>query len=123
MSASGRWRRATCRVRPRPPSRWRSVTPGGTGRSPSRSRPGSCFTSSWDTTVRQWDLRGGEEVRRFSHRLDVNGLAVSRSGEYLLTGSDDHTAYLWNARTGEEVRRFAGHTGFVYAVAFAPDGK
>ena len=29
---------------------------------------------------------------------------------------------LWDAGTGREIRSFAGHTGWVYALAFAPDG-
>ena len=79
------------------------------------------LSSSWDGTVRQWDLRGGQEVRRFGHRLDVNGIAVSRLGDLLLAGSDDHNAYLWNVTTGEEVRRFTGHTGFVRRGIFSAD--
>ncbi len=81
------------------------------------------FTSSWDATARQWDIKTGEEMRRFSHRLDLNALAVSRDGGTLLTGSDDHNVYLWNIATGDEIRSIPGHTGFVYAVAFAPDGR
>jgi hypothetical protein len=81
------------------------------------------FSASWDAMVRLWDIKGGSEVRRFTHRLDVNGLAVSRDGNFLLTGSDDHNVYLWNTSTGEEIRRFSGHTGFVYCVALSPDGR
>ena len=81
------------------------------------------FTSSWDGTVRFWDLRTGDEVRRFIHRLDINGIALSRNADLLVAGSDDHNAYLWNTTTGEEIRRVSGHTGFVYGVALAGDGK
>jgi len=81
------------------------------------------FTASWDATARLWDMKSGTEVKRFSHRLDLNGLALSRDGGTLMTGSDDHNVYLWNTATGEEIRSIPGHTGFVYAVAFAPDGR
>jgi WD40 repeat protein len=80
------------------------------------------FSVSWDATARLWDIRTGAEIRRYPHRLDVNGLAVSRDGNTFLTGSDDHNAYLWNT-VGDEMKRYIGHTGFVYAVAFAPDGR
>ena len=83
----------------------------------------SVFTASWDATARQWDVKTGNELRRFTHRLDLNALAVSRDGSTLLTGSDDHSVYLWNISSGDETRRIPGHTGFVYAVAFAPDGR
>ncbi len=81
------------------------------------------FTASWDASARLWDIKTGNEIKRFSHRLDLNGLAVSRDGGTLLTGSDDHNIYLWNTATGDEIRQIPGHTGFVYAVAFAPDGR
>lgn len=81
------------------------------------------FSVSWDASARLWDIAGATEARRFNHRLDVNGLAVSRDGASLLTASDDHNVYLWDTIQGNEVRRFVGHTGFVYAAAFAPDGR
>lgn len=80
-------------------------------------------TASWDGSARIWDIKTGSEIRRLPHRLDCNGLAVTRDGNFLLTGSDDHNLYLWNLTTGEEVRRFVGHTGFVYTVALSPDGR
>jgi hypothetical protein len=81
------------------------------------------FSVSWDATARLWDIKTGNEVRRYTHRLDVNGLALARGGDSFLTGSDDQYVYLWNTASGDEVRKYQGHTGFVYAVAFAPDGR
>lgn len=81
------------------------------------------FSASWDASARLWDINTGAETRRYAHRLDVNGVAVSRDGTSLFTASDDHNVYLWNVSSGEEVRRFTGHTGFVYCVALAADGR
>jgi hypothetical protein len=81
------------------------------------------FSAGWDATCRLWDMNTGNEIKRFNHSIDLNGLALSRDGNSLLTASDDKTVYLWNASSGDEVRRFPGHSGFVYAVAFAPDGR
>lgn len=81
------------------------------------------FTASWDASARLWDAKTGNELKRYSHRLDLNSLAVSRDGNTLMTGSDDHNVYLWNVNSGEETRRIPGHTNFVYAVAFAGNGR
>jgi sugar lactone lactonase YvrE len=87
---------------------------------------GRLFTSSWDGTVRMWDAGSGREVRRYPGQgriADVNGVAVSPDGKQLLTGSDDSLVRLWHVESGREVRQMRGHGGFVYGVAFAPDGR
>jgi WD40 repeat protein len=81
------------------------------------------LSASWDTTARLWDIKTGNEVRRYTNPLDVNGLALTRDGNTFLSACDDKHAYLWNTNTGDRLRAYAGHTNFVYAVAFAPDGR
>jgi hypothetical protein len=81
------------------------------------------FSASWDATVRLWDIKAGTEARRYTHPLDVNGLAIARDGATFLSASDDRHAYLWNTSSGDQIRNYPGSTNFVYAVAFAPDGK
>src|SRR5262249_26609892 len=63
-------------------------------------------------------------IRHFEgHRGLVQGLAFSRDGRRLLSGSGDTTVRLWDTETGKEVRRFEGHTEEVWSVGFAPDGR
>lgn len=81
------------------------------------------LSASWDTTARMWDFKTGNEVKRWGHPKDVNGLVLSRDAGTMLTGCDDEKVYLWNVSTGEEIRKFSGHSNYVYAVAFAPDGR
>jgi sugar lactone lactonase YvrE len=81
------------------------------------------FSASWDASARLWDIKTGNEIKRFGHRLDINGLALSRDANSLLTACDDHSVYLFNVSSGDEIRRFPGHTAFVYCVDFAPDGR
>jgi len=40
-----------------------------------------------------------------------------------LSGSYDNTLKLWQVSSGREIRTFKGHSNWVRAVAFSPDGK
>jgi hypothetical protein len=87
--------------------------------------------------LRLWNLRTGEEVRRymghgkffrlaFRHAAVVS-VAFSPEGDRLLSGSLDQTARVWDTVTGEQLARFDGHRGLfgwrgVTGVAFCPDG-
>lgn len=81
-------------------------------------------STSWDGTVRLWDVAAGTEVRRFEgHQGSVNGVTFSPDGRRLATGGADRSVRLWDVSTGKEVRKFDGHPGWVGDVAFAPDGR
>jgi hypothetical protein len=81
------------------------------------------FSVSWDTTARMWDFKSGNEVKRWTHAKDVNGIALSRDASSMLVACDDRNTYLWNVNTGEEIRRFGGHGEYVYCAAISPDGR
>jgi WD40 repeat protein len=53
----------------------------------------------------------------------VNCLAYSPDGQTLATGSSDRRIKLWDARTDQEKVNLSGHSGFVYSLAFSPDGR
>jgi WD40 repeat protein len=80
-------------------------------------------SSSWDTTARLWDVKTAQELKRFNHPVDVNGVTVSRDGSKILTGCDNKKGYLWAVSTAEELRQFNGFTEYCYAVALSPDGR
>src|SRR5262249_59772364 len=44
-------------------------------------------------------------------------------GKRLASASGDHTVKVWDAQTGQELFTFKGHSGYVFSVAFSPDGK
>jgi WD40 repeat protein/serine/threonine protein kinase len=69
-------------------------------------------------------LASGKEVGRFEgHTDNVECVAFSRDGHWVVSGSKDRTIRIWEAKTGKVRKRFEGHTDRVMAVAFSPDGK
>jgi WD40 repeat protein/tRNA A-37 threonylcarbamoyl transferase component Bud32 len=75
-------------------------------------------------TVRFWDLRTGEQVRRLTdHRRQVQALAFSPDGTKVLSGGLDTVLRLSDAATGQEIRCFAGHKVGVLRAHFSPDGQ
>lgn len=79
-------------------------------------------TSSWDGSLRLWNLEKGISTRRFvGHEKDVLSVAFSDNNRQILSGSRDRTARLWNT-VGEQKYVFSerGHSEWVSAVAFGP---
>ncbi len=80
-------------------------------------------SAGWDKTVRLWNARTGQEIRRFKgHAKVVRSVALSPDGALLLTGSADKTARLWDTFSGRELLQLKGHTQPVTAAAFSLDG-
>ena len=50
-------------------------------------------------------------------------VSFSPDGTKLASASFDKTVRLWDVKTGKVLHTFTGHSDFVYAVAFAPDGR
>lgn len=67
-----------------------------------------------------WDPDSGKELRRIA---EAGGrLAFSPDGQTLATAGEG-SLRLWNVNTGQERGRCEGVSGWVYALAFAADGK
>jgi WD40 repeat protein/predicted Ser/Thr protein kinase len=87
-------------------------------------------SGSWDGTVRLWDMADGAERAVLKHGDPVQGLAVSPDGKLLASvggafvRSDlPKMVKLWDLDTGQELAALHGHTGWIRAVAFSPDGR
>jgi WD40 repeat protein len=52
----------------------------------------------------------------------VNALTFSPDSRTLASGSMDHTIKLWHAEIHQEVSTLAGHSAWVWCVAFAQHG-
>src|SRR5215471_7209870 len=82
-----------------------------------------------------WDAQTGQETRTLkAHTSGVWSVAFSPDGKRIASASgmfkagevrgwDAQTVQVWDALTGQEMLTLQGHSGYVYSVAFSPDGK
>jgi WD40 repeat protein len=71
-----------------------------------------------------WDLRTGEEIRRFTgHTAGVRGVTVMPNGDRLVSASIDGTLRIWDVATGEQLHCHDGHGDWVNRAAVTPDGQ
>jgi WD domain, G-beta repeat len=85
---------------------------------------GLAISASNDHTVRVWDLAEGRQRYLLAgHKEGVWALAVSPTGDQLLSGSEDRTVKVWDLTTGQERMTLLGHVDRIRLVAYAPQGR
>jgi len=81
------------------------------------------LSSSWDRTLRLWELSTGLTTRRFvGHTSDVLSVSFSADNRQIVSGSRDRTIKLWNTLGDcKYTITEKGHTDWVSCVRFSPN--
>lgn len=64
-----------------------------------------------------------EPVAQTGHTDDINAIAFSFDGAYMVTGGSDAVAMLWDTATGKKLREFRGHKDTIAYVSMTDNGK
>jgi WD40 repeat protein len=80
-------------------------------------------TGDNQATARLWDGATGTGVRTFSgHKNEVSAVTFCPDGATVATGGWDATVVLWARDTGA-VRQVLSHPGWIYGLAYSPNGQ
>ena len=81
------------------------------------------LSSSWDKTLRLWELSTGQTTRRFvGHTNDILSVSFSADNRQIVSGSRDRTIKLWNTLGDcKYTITDKGHTEWVSCVRFSPN--
>jgi WD40 repeat protein/transcriptional regulator with XRE-family HTH domain len=92
----------------------------------------SFFEVGFDGIIRMREVATGQIIRTFDDNAGRWSLsmAVSPDGKYVLSADyvtsdpfDEQNAYLWDIQTGELLRTFDQNFGWIFTIAFSPDGQ
>lgn len=87
------------------------------------SRNNLALATSWDGTLRLWDLLTSQALVFEGHTDRVLACAISEKGDRVVSASADRTLRVWNLEVGTAVRVLAGHTAEVTGCALTRDDK
>ena len=60
-------------------------------------------------------------AQSFGHTRNVNSVALTHKGDYIVSGSKDNTLKIWDFPTGKLIRTIEAHDHSILAVAISED--
>jgi guanine nucleotide-binding protein subunit beta-2-like 1 protein len=84
-----------------------------------------CLSSSWDKTLRLWDLRAGKTSRIFvGHTKEVHSVSFSLDNRQIISAGADKTFKLWNTLADcKYTNETNNHSDWVSCVRYSPVAK
>ncbi|XP_070001682.1 guanine nucleotide-binding protein subunit beta-2 [Penaeus vannamei] len=82
-------------------------------------------SGSEDKTARLWDLRSDQQVCEYKPPTANSGFTccgMSKSGRYIICGSDDNTIHVWDSMKGTHAGSLQGHENRITSLAVAESG-
>jgi WD40 repeat protein/serine/threonine protein kinase len=86
-----------------------------------------------DPTIKVWDVAGAKPLIEIAYDPTLNGTAAISPDSRLIASSGPLQAAAgptvkiweidWSAKTYKDFRTLSGHSGYVFKVAFSPDGR
>ncbi|CAG9315816.1 unnamed protein product [Blepharisma stoltei] len=83
------------------------------------------LTTGSDRKITYWDTFDGQSIRMLdgSEEGEVNALAITREGDYFVSGGEDQRVKLWSYDEGVILYEGIGHSGSINKIAFSPDQR
>ena len=80
-------------------------------------------SSSWDKTIKLWNVETGELINTLPHKDAVNSITFSRDSQSLISGTEDNNIYIWNIFAQPKITKvLTGHTDSIKVVTVSPNG-
>lgn len=81
-------------------------------------------SSSWDETIRVWEVATGKELQTLTgHSGQIINAVYSSNGQFIASVSFDKTIRVWDAASGSELRTLLEDVYWVTNVVYSPDGR
>ncbi|ETO15205.1 WD repeat-containing protein [Reticulomyxa filosa] len=78
--------------------------------------------SSCDTTIRIWDIKSGQEIKKLETHTRLEGhFQISFDGQQLISALYDYTIGIWNLQSGEMIHKLKGHCSYINNIQLSPD--